>query len=150
MGDRPAHGGITEGNKSSMDQTRFLPNQSSEDAGFSLKDSLAHGSLNLQGQFEKHVKEQKDRGDSVVNSFFQYVLAHDPTKLGYQLPDDVATKLGIRYTTPAKTPQGTIEETEVDANTSSRMQDSGSNDRQQSSEPPSSNQTRILLMILKT
>ena len=139
MGDRLAHGGITEGNESSIDHARFLPNQSSEDAGFSLEDSLAHGSLNLQGQFEKHVKDQKDRGDSVVDSFFQYVLAHDPTELGYQLPDDVAAKLGIRYTTPAKTPQGTTEETKIDANTLSRMQDSGSNDRQQSSEPPSSN-----------
>ena len=139
MGDRLAHGGITEGNESSIDHARFLPNQSSEDAGFSLEDSLAHGSLNLQGQFEKHVKDQKDRGDSVVDSFFQYVLAHDPTELGYQLPDDVAAKLGIRYTTPVKTPQGTTEETKIDANTLSRMQDSGSNDRQQSSEPPSSN-----------
>ena len=81
MDARLAHGGITEGNESSMDQARFLPYQSSEDAGFSLEDSLAHGSLNLQGQFEKHVKDQKDRGDSVVDSFFQYVLAHDPTEL---------------------------------------------------------------------
>ena len=53
-------------------------------------------SLDLRQSFEKHISDQKNRGES-EDSFAQFVLARGHTDVSLQLPPDMASKLGIQY-----------------------------------------------------